>query len=1255
MLSALILASSASAQSVAGSWTKERWASVTWQQITGGTVANPFITPPESVTLTGSTTSDASLNYIDRVRGTVRAPVAGLYTFWLTGDDVARLALSADATKWNARGIAEVTSWLAPGAWDDQWAQRSTSVYLAEGETRFLEVLHQQGGGSSHAGVAWTVQPVSASENLVNWAAAAKGSIASQSSTYGAEYPASKGIDGDPATFPHTGNQPGSWLLVDFRQNRAVSRVELVNRNDSGNFWKRLSNFRVTVEDARGAAVASKDFYKGSGHAGVSEMWELAAPVAARRIRVQLLGLNRDGNHYLHPAEVRAWGPELEIKNWTREPGATAALSSTYGNLAASHSFDGNYDTYSHTNGEAGSYLLADFGTDRPVDSVEIFNRWQDNVMNRLSNFRVSILDSAGAVVAVRDVPGPVKAAWRWDLDATVTGRKVKVEIPTTNLAGNSYLNIAELNVWGGENAAHRAIRETIPASAMASYDPAADDDADDDWMRDSIEAGFGLDSNDPADAYGDLDGDGFWNAFELQKGNDPAHRDSIAGVLLEERWDGIPGIKLRDAAYRAPFIRPADSVAIISSAESYATGLDYVTRARGWLTAPVSGEYTFWTGGDTDVDFWLSSSDSKFERRRIVDSQVSGGPSHYDMDISQKSRPITLAAGQKYYFELWHKEDFNGTSYWSVAWKKPGGSRELIPPSCFASYPGDANDRDDDDLKDDYELANGLDPTSAEGVNGTYGDLDGEGLDNFSEMQHGTKANAVDSNSNGTSDFDEANFFNSTTLANDVGAFVPVATLPGDSYTSAFGEFVKANGTARQSGRRGSVTYPVTISAAGIHALKFTISSIADGTRSEDYEFDVKLDGKRIGYKTIHIAADGTGTLALLTPWLDAGRTHEIEIFIDNSYNWRRVSIDQLQVLKAGGTDSNANGTPDWVEIRLNDTNGFDKAVQYSKTSPAQVEGRVKHFDFLNANGADVKKAPDGRFFSFVPLEPGVPKNLAFTFENGGNTAATTIQWLPTNLLTENSLTIVEGDSLLLTAFENAENAGAENYIITANGQTITNTAAQPAAVAFTTPGITTIELIHTAADGATQTTRSITANVLPKINIEAPLCIVGYPRQWTHPALPNGASLQIDSNVTKWQETTGNTWMIGTHTPVNQPLLVRGGTNGLILDSSEVRSASVRTSDLTGSFALEEYQGGLIVATPVVVFGDKGNIEITFNILISGVIFDNGATSKILELNEFDAHGQYLLIMRKSNFSHSNCHNVVVKQSNTVIANVN
>jgi hypothetical protein len=597
-------------------------------------------------------------------------------------------------------------------------------------------------------------------------------------------------------------------------------------------------------------------------------------------------------------------------------------------------------------------------------------------------------------------------------------------------------------------------------------------------------------------------------------------------------------------------------------------------------------------------------------------------------------------------------------TSRVSVAWKVPSGIRELIPAHFLSSFTVDPADLDDDGLSDDYELANGLSITNngktAGSTDGAYGDLDGDGLSNYDEWLHQTAANQSDSDGDGVSDFDEINFFGSATLANSIGAFQPVTRLAGSAYHTANGEWLKQGEKARQNSRRGSVTYSITVPRSGIHALKFAITAVNAGNKNEQHDYHIKLNGQHLDYKSINILPNGSSTLAMLTPCLEAGQSYDFELFVDNSYNFRRVSIDSLEILSAGGIDSNANSIPDWTEIRVKDLNGLDTpGTIHSKTSPAVIEGKAKYLGLLKTNAPSPIAAPNGRFFTELELTPQSPITLDFSFENNALQQNSSVHWLPTNLKNETKITLRQGDSLLLTAFDDALNASLENYSYSLNGATISNTSDKPSVQLFANPGLHSISFSHKAADGSI-TSSVVNVEVLAKINIPAPVCIVGHSRPWTAPLIPAGAVLSFDSLVLAIPSTIPNSYTLSTSTPINQAIQIKSA-NGLILGTSEVKSASVRSSDQTGPMIIASTATHDTLQMPVVTYGDLNNAEIQCQIIIGGVTYTDGTTSKTLKSSDFDAFGTHQLLFQKLKTAHSNCHRFSIWSNGVRIANYN
>ena len=133
----------------------------------------------------------------------------------------------------------------------------------------------------------------------------------------------------------------------------------------------------------------------------------------------------------------------------------------------------------------------------------------------------------------------------------------------------------------------------------------------------------------------------------------------------------------------------------------------DYGQRFWGWLKPPETGDYTFWVAGDDLQEFWLSTDASRENVQLIcqvtgwTDAQDFDGTTGSGDDALQQSDPISLTAGEKYYFVVIGKEDGGGDST-SAAWQGPGiETREIItsdyvdlfglmPLQAFAPSPAD-------------------------------------------------------------------------------------------------------------------------------------------------------------------------------------------------------------------------------------------------------------------------------------------------------------------------------------------------------------------------------------------------------------------------------------------------------------------------------------------------------------------------------------------------------------------------------------
>ncbi len=189
----------------------------------------------------------------------------------------------------------------------------------------------------------------------------------------------------------------------------------------------------------------------------------------------------------------------------------------------------------------------------------------------------------------------------------------------------------------------------------------------------------------------------------------------------------------------------------------------------------PPAGPGAYFTIGNEPVTGIFPPPPSiggRIDRLRVYGESIGGGGAGalYRSDIDRDGIPDLIESGTR----RW--DDLNGNGV-----RDPGEIVFGMDPFRFdapdADHDGDGlatlfeletsntspvnPDTDGDLLPDGWEFDNGLDPLSASGVNGRFGDLDGDGAHNLLEFQFGSDPNndpgtPADTDGDGTVDLDE-------------------------------------------------------------------------------------------------------------------------------------------------------------------------------------------------------------------------------------------------------------------------------------------------------------------------------------------------------------------------------------------------------------------------------------------------------------------------------------------------------------------
>ncbi len=149
-----------------------------------------------------------------------------------------------------------------------------------------------------------------------------------------------------------------------------------------------------------------------------------------------------------------------------------------------------------------------------------------------------------------------------------------------------------------------------------------------------------------------------------------------VAGKVTRDIWYNMSARNDLDYSWSQ------DAFYQASSLQSDLTSLEapqnvaeqYSQRLRGYIVAPVTGEYRFWASGDDHFALFLSDGESKFNKEELI--HYKGYTSFRDFGTSrdQASAPVILQAGQRYYVEAQNKEG-GGGDHLSVSWSYAGGA----------------------------------------------------------------------------------------------------------------------------------------------------------------------------------------------------------------------------------------------------------------------------------------------------------------------------------------------------------------------------------------------------------------------------------------------------------------------------------------------------------------------------------------------------------------------------------------------------
>lgn len=260
----------------------------------------------------------------------------------------------------------------------------------------------------------------------------------------------------------------------------------------------------------------------------------------------------------------------------------------------------------------------------------------------------------------------------------------------------------------------------------------------------------------------------------------------SEQGWVEARYFDDVPGNRVENLTGIARYPdNPDETVRLVRFESAANRGNNYGTLVRGYIQPPASGRYRFFVSGDDETQFFLSLTTSAEDAQRVASVPSSTSRNQFTMFSSQTSPYFDLEVGQRYYFELRHKESTGG-DHFSVAWEGPGFGRTIIESEYLYSYaqgsslypddelsaqgyalgyrigffdgaqglPFNAQypplDEDQDGLYDNWEVHHGLNPTNP---GDAMSDQDGDFLTAYDEFWLGTHPADPDTDGDGIPD----------------------------------------------------------------------------------------------------------------------------------------------------------------------------------------------------------------------------------------------------------------------------------------------------------------------------------------------------------------------------------------------------------------------------------------------------------------------------------------------------------------------
>jgi PKD repeat protein len=290
------------------------------------------------------------------------------------------------------------------------------------------------------------------------------------------------------------------------------------------------------------------------------------------------------------------------------------------------------------------------------------------------------------------------------------------------------------------------------------------------------------------------------------------------------------------------------------------------------------------------------------------------------------------------------------------------------------------------------------------------------------------------------------------------------------------------------------------------------------------------------------------------------------------------------------------------------------------------------------------VMHGANNKWFADVPISPDAATNLTFSFQNGAETVQKTVTWLPTNVITDDDMTIRLNDSLRLTGYPTGNSAGTVS--ITVDGQTYNTAANTPVVHKFETAGTFTVNATFTPDGGGDPVTGQMDVKVVSSSFSGGATCYLNVARVWENPDLADESVLEADSHISFFvddMDPTGKELDLLIKESKIGYIVARLGEDGPIQAATTVTPLVATVSNVRFT-TLEVFEDNSAMVEGVIALTEvPDDLRIHLKIFVAGITFDDGTIERWVTADDFDENGIYRYrFIRDEGAYAGNCHTI-------------